>query len=110
VSIIDLFMLFNQTANQVFELDWDNDVHHARFMTALAKAFATGIGRYCEIVDQKFAKEMDRPSAQEIAAASRTTQEKFFQYAKDAWNTKERPEPFQFYPEVRWPDDLPPWI
>jgi hypothetical protein len=99
-SIVDLFMLFNQTTDQVFQLGWDNDVHHARFMTSLSKAFALGLGRYCEIVDQRFAKEMDRPSAQEIAAASRTTQEKFLQYAKEAWNTKEKVEPFQFYPEV----------
>jgi hypothetical protein len=100
VSIIDLFMLINQTADQVFQLEWDNDEHHARFMTALSRVFAAGIGKYCEVVEQRFAKEMDRPTAQEIAAASRTTQEKFFQYAKDAWNTKERIEPFQFYPEV----------
>jgi C2 domain len=101
VSIIDTFTLFSQTVNQVFQLEWDDDVHHARFMTALAKAFAAGIGRYCEIVEQKFAKEMDRQTAQEAAAASKTAQERFLQYAKDAWNTKERIEPFQFYPEVR---------
>jgi hypothetical protein len=70
-------------------------------MTALARAFATGIGRYCEVVEQRFAREMDRPTAQEIAAASQTAQEKFLQYAKDAWNTKEKIELFQFYPEVR---------
>ena len=70
------------------------------FMTALAKAFAAGIGRYCEIVEGKFAKEMDRQTAQELAAAQRTTQERFMQMAKDAWNTKDGIEPFQFYPEV----------
>ena len=100
VSIIDLFMLFNQTLEQVFHLEWNNEEHHARFMTALSRSFATGIGRYCEIVDQRFAREMDRPSAEELAAQNRTTQEKWMQYAKDAWNSKEKAEPFQFYPEV----------
>ncbi|KAH7328768.1 hypothetical protein B0I35DRAFT_473439 [Stachybotrys elegans] len=99
VSIIDLFMLFNQTVDQVFKLNWDNDEHHARFMTALARCFATGIGRYCEIVEQRFSKEMDRLSAEELARQTKTTQEKWMQYAKDAWTAKEKAEPFQFYPE-----------
>ncbi|KAK5990398.1 putative C11E3.02c-like protein [Cladobotryum mycophilum] len=99
VSIIDMFMLFNQTVDQIFKLDWSNDEQSARFMTALAKNFSTGIGRYCEIVDQQFAREMDRPSAEELAAQTQSTQEKWMQYAKDAWNNKEKVEPFQFYPE-----------
>ncbi|TLS29506.1 hypothetical protein PpBr36_01117 [Pyricularia pennisetigena] len=100
VSILDIFAMFNQTVDQVFQLGWDDDVHHARFMTALAKGFAAGIGRYCEIVDQRFSREMDRASAQDAAAAaSKTTQERFMQYAKDALSTKEKAEPFQFYPE-----------
>ncbi|KAK7421939.1 hypothetical protein QQX98_001933 [Neonectria punicea] len=99
VSIIDMFMLFNQTIDQVVKLEWDNSEHHARFMTALARSFATGIGKYCEIVDQRFAKEMDRPSAEELAAQTQSTQEKWMQFAKDAWNNKDRVEPFQFYPE-----------
>ncbi|KAI1799288.1 hypothetical protein F4811DRAFT_557988 [Daldinia bambusicola] len=100
-SIIDMFQLFNQTADQVFKLEWDNDVHHARFMTALSRIFANSIARYCEIVDQKFIKEMDTPrqNEKEAAAAAQTTQGRFMQYAKDAWNTKEKVEPFQFYPE-----------
>ncbi|KAG4220953.1 hypothetical protein PC116_g30568 [Phytophthora cactorum] len=101
-SVIDMFQLFHQTADQVFKLEWDNDVHHARFMTALSKIFANSIARYCEIVDQRFIKEMDTPRAneKEAAAAAQTTQGRFMQYAKDAWNTKEKVEPFQFYPEV----------
>ncbi|KAM5351680.1 hypothetical protein ACJ41O_004403 [Fusarium nematophilum] len=99
VSIIDIFMLFNQTLDTVFQLNWDNDEHHARIMTSLSKAFSLGIGKYCEIVDQRFAKEMDRPSAEELAAQNATTQEKWMKYAKDAWNNKERAEPFQFYAE-----------
>jgi hypothetical protein len=101
VSVIDLFMLLNQSVDQIFTLGWDNDEHHARFMTTLARSIATGLGRYCENVEQKFAKEMDRPSGEELAAQGRTTQEKWMQYAKDAWNNKEKVEPFQFYPEVR---------
>ncbi|PTB46847.1 uncharacterized protein TrAFT101_003715 [Trichoderma asperellum] len=99
VSIIDMFMLFNQTVDQVFKLEWGNAEHHARFMTTLARNFSAGVGRYCETVDQQFAKEMDRPSAQELAAQTQTTQEKWMQYAKDAWNNKEKAEPFQFFPE-----------
>jgi hypothetical protein len=100
VSIIDLFTLFSQTVDQLLRLEWDDEVHLARFMTALAKSFAAGIGQYCEIVDRQFGKEMDRRSEQEVAAAQKTAQEKFLQYAKDAWNTKDKIEPFQFYPQV----------
>jgi hypothetical protein len=103
VSIIDVFTLFNQTAEQIFQLGWDNDVHYARFMTALARVFANGIGRYCELVWEIFQKEMDRPSAQEVAMASMSAQEKFLQYAREAWNNKEKVEPFQFYAEVGLP-------
>lgn len=100
VSIIDVFTLFNQTSEQVFQLGWDNDVHYARFMTSLARVFANGIGRYCEHVWEMFQREMDRLSAQEVANAAMSAQEKFLQYAKEAWNNKEKIEPFQFYPEV----------
>ncbi|KAL2128269.1 hypothetical protein VTI74DRAFT_9429 [Chaetomium olivicolor] len=99
VSIIDIFTLFTQTVDQLLQLEWDDDVHVARFMTALAKSFAAGIGQYCETVEQQFAREMDRQSAQEVAAAAKSTQERFLQYAKDAWNTKDKIEPFQFYPQ-----------
>ncbi|CAK7225272.1 hypothetical protein SCUCBS95973_005808 [Sporothrix curviconia] len=99
VSIIDTFQAFNQSVDQIYQLEWDDDVHHAKFMTALAKAFAAGIGRYCEIVEQRFAKEMDRPSAQELANANKTAQERWMQYAKDALSNKEKIEPFQFYAE-----------
>ncbi|AEO70429.1 17f16ada-0943-4496-9d3d-759dd810b156 [Thermothielavioides terrestris] len=99
VSIIDIFSLFNQTTEQLLQLEWGDEVHVARFMTALAKSFAAGIGRYCEVVEQQFAREMDRQSAQDAAASSKTTQERWLKYAKDAWNTKEKIEPFQFYPQ-----------
>lgn len=99
VSVIDVFMLFNQTVDQVFKLEWDNDEHYARFMTALARSFSAGLGRYCEVIEQRFAKEMDRPSAEQAALQSKTTQEKWMQYAKDAWNNKDKAEPFHFFAE-----------
>jgi hypothetical protein len=100
VSIIDVFRLFNQTADQIFQLEWDDDVQYAKFMTALSKSFGTGLARYCEIIEQRFTKEMDRLSPAQVAAASQTKQEKWMQLAKDAWSNKEKIEPFQFYPEV----------
>lgn len=100
VSIIDIFSLFTQTTEQLLQLGWNDEVHLARFMTALAKSVAAGIGRYCEIVELQFAKEMDRQSVQDAAAASKTAQERWLQYAKDAWNTRDKIEPFQFYPQV----------
>ncbi|RFU28764.1 hypothetical protein B7463_g7574, partial [Scytalidium lignicola] len=99
VSIIDIFRLFNQTADQIFQLEWDDDVHHAQFMTALSKSIGLGLARYCEIVEQRFTREMDRLSPAQEVAASQTKQEKWMQLAKDVWNNKEKMEPFQFYPE-----------
>ncbi|KAK8874095.1 hypothetical protein PGQ11_004609 [Apiospora arundinis] len=98
-SIIDIFRSFNQTADQIFQLGWDNDIHHARFMTALSRIFANGICKYCEIVDSEFVKEMNTPRTNEEAEteAAQTTQGKFMKYAKDAWNAKDKFEPFQFY-------------
>lgn len=101
VSIIDLFSLFSTSQRQVDELEWNNELHIAQFMTTLAHGFATGLERYCEEVGKMFAADLDRLSPEEIAAASRTAQEKFLQYAKDAWNTKEKPQPFQFSAKVR---------
>lgn len=99
-SIVDIFRLFNETANQIFQLNWDNDVQYAKFMTALAKSFGTGISRYCETIEKIFVKEMDRLSPSQELAAFQTKQEKWMQLAKNAWNNQEKIEPFQFYPEV----------
>jgi hypothetical protein len=99
-SIVDVFALFNQTLKSVEDLGWQDEVHVARFKKSLSKSFAAGIGRYCEVVESRFAKEMDRQTAQEITATTKTTQEKFLQYARDALATKEKIEPFHFYPEV----------
>ena len=99
VSIIDLFMLFNQSLDQITKLEWQNTEHLARFMTALSKSFCAGVGRYCELVDQQFAREMDRPSAEDLAMQNKTTQERLLQYARNAWTSQEKAAPFQFYPE-----------
>ncbi|PVH88463.1 hypothetical protein DL98DRAFT_509172 [Cadophora sp. DSE1049] len=99
VSVIDMFRMFNQLADQIFTLGWDDDVQYAKFMTALSKSFGMGLARYCEVLEQRFTKEMDRLSPAQEAAAAQTKQEKWMQLAKDAWNNKEKIEPFQFYPE-----------
>ncbi|KAI4165925.1 MAG: hypothetical protein LQ342_000356 [Letrouitia transgressa] len=99
VSVIDIFSSFNQAIDRVVQLNWDNDLQYAKFMTALAKIVGIGISRYCEIVEQQFSKEMDRLSPEQVAAANQTKQERWLQLAKDTWNNKEKIEPFQFFPE-----------
>ena len=101
VSVIDIFSSFNQTIDRIVQLNWDDDLQYARFMTALAKIVGTGIARYCELVEQKFIKEMDRLTPEQEAAANQSRQEKWVQLARDAWNNKDKIEPFQFFPEVR---------
>ena len=100
VSSIDIFRSFNQVVEQLIALEWDNDLQYAKFMTALAKSIGRGVARYCEVIEQSFTKEMDRLSPEQEAAATQTRQEKFMQMAKEAWNSKEKIEPFQFLPEV----------
>jgi hypothetical protein len=100
VSVIDIFASFNQTIDRISQLNWDDDLQYAKFMTALAKIMGSGLARYCEIVEAKFAKEMDRLTPEQEAAANQTRQEKWVQLAKDAWSNKEKIEPFQFFPEV----------
>jgi hypothetical protein len=43
---------------------------------------------------------MDRMTPEQEADARRTRQEKWVSMAKDLYTTKEKAEPFQFYPEV----------
>ena len=102
VSIIDIFSSFNQTIDRIVQLNWDEDLQYAKFMTALAKVVGSGIARYCELLEQRFSKEMDRLTPEQELAAKQTTQEKFLKAAKDAWSNKEKVEPFQFFPEVRF--------
>ncbi|KAI9677195.1 MAG: hypothetical protein M1829_002769 [Trizodia sp. TS-e1964] len=99
VSVIDLFRIFNETINQISTLEWNDHLQHAKFMTALSRTIGKGLARYCEVVELKFSKEMDRLSPEQEAAAGRTRQERWMQLAKDAWNNKDRVEPFQFFPE-----------
>ncbi|KAI9706013.1 MAG: hypothetical protein M1836_005419 [Candelina mexicana] len=106
VSVIDIFRSFNQSIDQIVQLNWDDDLQYAKFMTALSKSMGAGLARYCETVEQRFSREMDRLAPEQEAAASRTRQEKWVQLAKDAWNNKEKIEPFQFFPEAWCPDWL----
>ncbi|KAI4139440.1 MAG: hypothetical protein LQ341_004222 [Variospora aurantia] len=99
VSVIDIFSSFNQAIDRIVQLNWDDDLQYAKFMTALAKIVGTGIARYCDVLEQRFSKEMDRLSPEQELAASQTKQEKWLQLAKDTWNNKEKIEPFQFFPE-----------
>ena len=103
VSVIDIFSSFNQTIDRIVQLNWDDDFQYAKFMTSLAKVIGIGIARYCEVLEQRFTKEMDRLTPEQEAAANQSKQEKWLQIAKDAWNNKEKIEPFQFLPEVRSP-------
>ncbi|KAL2864884.1 C2 domain protein [Aspergillus lucknowensis] len=99
VSVIDVFRSFNQVIEQITELKWEDEFQYAKFMTALSKSIGRGVARYCEAVEQMFAKEMDRLSPDQEAALNQTTQEKFMQFAKEAWANKEKIEPFQFFPQ-----------
>lgn len=100
VSVIDMFRSFNQAVDQIIQLHWNDELQHAKFMTALARTVGNGLARYCEVMEQRFSREMDRLSPEQEAAANRTRQEKWVQLAKEAWSNKEKIEPFQFYPEV----------
>lgn len=100
VSVIDIFSSFNQTIDRIVQLNWDDDLQYAKFMTALTKVVGIGTSRYCEVLEQMFSKEMDRLTPEQEAAANQSKQEKWLQVAKDAWNNKEKIEPFQFFPEV----------
>ena len=83
-----------------YNVEWDDDVHHAQFMTALSKSVGVGLARYCEVLEQKFTFEMTR-APPNVETQQSQTKERWMQLAKDVWNNKEKIEPFQFYPEVR---------
>ena len=99
VSVIDIFRSFNQVIDQISQLNWDDDLQYAKFMTALSKSIGAALARYCELIEQMFGKEMDRMTPEQEAALNQTRQEKWMQLAKDAWSNRERIEPFQFFPE-----------
>ncbi|KAL4801902.1 hypothetical protein BDV18DRAFT_154553 [Aspergillus unguis] len=98
-SVIDIFRSFNQVIEQMVELNWADEFQYAKFMTALSKSVGGAVATYCEAVEKTFAKEMDRLSPDQEAALNQTTQEKFMQFAKEAWTNKDKIEPFQFFPE-----------
>lgn len=100
VSVVDIFRSFNQSIEQIVGLNWDDDFQYAKFMTAVSKSIGTALARYCELVEQKFGKEMDRMTPEQEAAARQTRQEKWISLAKDLYTQREKVEPFQFYPEV----------
>jgi hypothetical protein len=100
VSVVDIFRSFNQTIDQIISLNWDNDLQYAKFMTALSKSIGAGLARYCDLLEQKFSREMDRLTPEQEAAAQQTRQEKWLSMAKDFYGQKQAVEPFQFWPEV----------
>ncbi|KAH8692430.1 C2 domain protein [Talaromyces proteolyticus] len=99
VSAIDIFRSFNQVVEELVNLGWDDDYQYAKFMTALSKSIGRGIAKYCELLEQSFIKEMDRLSPDQEASLVQSRQEKLMQLAKEAWNYKEKIEPFQFLTE-----------
>jgi hypothetical protein len=100
VSVVDMFTSFKQSIEQIVALNWDDDVQYAKFMTTLSKSIGVGLARYCELLEQKFTKEMDRMTPEQEAATRQTRQEKWISLAKDLYAQKEKMEPFQFWPEV----------
>ena len=100
VSVIDIFRSFNQVVENLVGLEWDDDLQYAKFMTALSNSIGKGVAKYCEALEQMFAREMDRLTPEQEAALSQTTQEKLMQFAKDTWTNKDKIEPFQFSSEV----------
>lgn len=100
VSVVDVFRSFNQSIEQIVNLNWDDDVQYAKFMTAVSKSIGDALARYCEMVETMFSKEMERLTPEQEAATRQTRQEKWLQMAKDTWNNKDKIEPYQFLPEV----------
>lgn len=100
LSVVDVFRSFNEVINQIVQLNWDDDVGYAKFMTAISKSIGKGIARYCEVLELQFSREMDRLTPEQEASLSQSRQEKWMQMAKEAWNNKEKIEPFHFFPQV----------
>lgn len=100
VSVIDIFRSFNQVVENLVQLEWDDDLQYAKFMTALSNSIGKGVAKYCDSLEQMFAREMDRLTPEQEATLNQTTQEKLMQFARDAWTNKVKIEPFQFSSEV----------
>lgn len=95
-----MFMFFNQIVDQICKFQWDNDEYYVCFMIVFVGFFFEGIGRYCEVVEQCFMKEMDWLIVEELVVQNMMIQEKWMQYVKDVWMMKEKFELFYFYFEV----------
>lgn len=100
VSVVDIFRSFNQSIEQIVALNWDDDLQYAKFMTAVSKSIGLALARYCDLVEQKFAREMDRLTPEQEAAARQTRTQQWASMAKDLYAQKEAVAPFNFYPEV----------
>lgn len=100
VSVIDIFRSFNEVVENLVQMEWDDDLQYAKFMTALSNSIGKGVAKYCESLEQMFARELDRLTPEQEAALNQTTQEKLMQFAKDTWTNKDKIEPFQFSSEV----------
>ena len=101
VSVVDIYRSFNQSIEQIVALNWDDDLQYAKFMTAVSKSIGLALARYCDLVEQKFAREMDRMTPEQEAAARQTRTQQWASMAKDLYAQKEAVAPFNFYPEVR---------
>jgi hypothetical protein len=99
-SVVDIFRSFNQTKEPINGLNWDDEYQFAKFMTAVAKAIGIGIAKYCDLLEQRFNKEMEKLSPEQEAALERKNQSKWMQLAKDALSNKEKVEPFNFQSET----------
>ncbi|KAJ4335993.1 hypothetical protein N0V87_005714 [Didymella glomerata] len=99
VSVVDIFRSFNQSIEQIVALNWDDDLQYAKFMTAVSKSIGLALARYCDLVEQKFAREMDRLTPEQEAAARQTRTQQWASMAKDLYAQKEAVAPFNFYPE-----------
>ena len=102
-SAADVYRIFNQSIEQIVKLEWDDDLQYAKFMTAMSKSIAKGMARYCELLEMKFIKEMDRQTPEQEMRAQQTQKDKWISAARDLYATGgrggEKIEPFQFWAE-----------
>ena len=102
-SVADVYQIFNQSIEQIVKLEWDDDLQYAKFMTAMSKSIGKGVARYCELLETKFVKEMDRQTPEQEARAQQTQKDKWMAAARDLYQTGgrggEKIEPFQFWPQ-----------
>jgi hypothetical protein len=106
-SVFDIFQAFKQPIDQIVQLNWDDDLQYAKFMTAVSKAIGLGVAKYCDLIEQHFSREINKRTPEQEAAAMQTRQEKWMQMAKDLYANKEKVEPFQFSSEVSRSASIP---